>query len=248
MKQFRNHGWKYLEQMEDIVPSGGANGVRSSYRGTTGIPAAVSGTDTPGSVTSVTGDVPPVASAGSATASILPPLPAPLPASPVTAVGSNSSKRPYSMMSPDVTNPSDPSLLFSPPVRPPSSISLPSVSQVAPSQGPSKRGKTTALKDDKRSNVVAINMVNNSIQTLNDTIATQFRDKLTVISSATDQLYQIPGFETEHIVELGEYFSQNESKASVFISLRQEERIAYAFKLYNQLCGPNSQSHNLAGV
>ena len=91
-------------------------------------------------------------------------------------------------------------------------------------------------------------MVNNSIQTLNDIIATQFHDKLTVVSSATDQLYQIPGFETEHIVELGEYFSQNESKTSVFISLQQKEHIAYAFKLYNQLCGPNSLSHNLAVV
>ena len=91
-------------------------------------------------------------------------------------------------------------------------------------------------------------MVNNSIWTLNDTIATQFRDKLTMISSATDQLYQISGFKTEHIIELGEYFSQNESKASVFISLWQKERIAYAFKLYNKLCGLNSLSHNLAGV
>ena len=136
--------------MEDIVPSGGANGVRSSYCGTTGIPSAVSGTDTPRSVTSITGNVLPIASAGSATASILPPLPAPLPASPVTAIGSNSNKHPYSMMSPDVTDPSNPSLLFSPPVHPPSSISLLSVSQVALSQGPSKRGKTsTALKDDK---------------------------------------------------------------------------------------------------
>ena len=123
MKQFCNHGWKYLEQMEDIVPLNGANGVWSSYRRTTSIPSAVSGPDTPGSVISVTGDVPPVASARSATANILLFLPAPLPASPITAVGSNSNKCPYSIMSPNVTNPSDSSLLFSPLVHLPSSIS-----------------------------------------------------------------------------------------------------------------------------
>ena len=93
-------------------------------------------------------------------------------------------------------------------------------------------GSTT---DDKRSNVVAINAVNNLIRTLNNTITTQFHDKLTVVSTTTGQLYQVPGLTSE----LGEYFAMNESRASIFLSLWQEERAAYAQKLYNQFCAPN---------
>ena len=78
-------------------------------------------------------------------------------------------------------------------------------------------------------------MVNNTICTLNNTIATQFCDKLTVVTEVTDQLYHIPGLEMEHIMELGEYFAKNEAKASVFLSLREEECKVYAFKLY-RLC------------
>ena len=78
-------------------------------------------------------------------------------------------------------------------------------------------------------------MVNNMIHTLNDTITTQFHDKLTVVAEATDQLYHIPGLKTEHIVELGEYFAKNEAKVSVFLSLQEEECKMYAFKLY-RLC------------
>ena len=40
-------------------------------------------------------------------------------------------------------------------------------------------------------------------------------------------------------MELGEYFATNESRASVFLSLRQEEQATYAQKLYNQFCAPN---------
>ena len=78
-------------------------------------------------------------------------------------------------------------------------------------------------------------MVNNTIHTLNNTITTQFHDKLTVVAEATDQLYHILGLEMEHIVELGKYFAKNEAKASAFLSLREEEHKVYAFKLY-RLC------------
>ena len=38
MKQFRNKGWRYLEQMEDILPQGGTTGALS-YRGTISVSA-----------------------------------------------------------------------------------------------------------------------------------------------------------------------------------------------------------------
>jgi len=79
-------------------------------------------------------------------------------------------------------------------------------------------------------------MVNNSIQALNDTITTKFRDKLTTVGSATDQLYQIDGLMQDQIIELGKHFSEHESKASVFLSLRAEEHAIYANKLYNRYC------------
>lgn len=83
---------------------------------------------------------------------------------------------------------------------------------------------TYAKKDDKQSTIVAVNRVNNMICTLNNTIATQFCDKLTIVTEATDQLHYILGLKTEHnIMELGEYFVQNEAKVSVFLSLQEEE-------------------------
>ena len=249
MKQFRNKGWRYLEQMEDILPQGGATGALS-YCGTIGV-SAIRGesqqvtsesADSPTSVTggSVVSNAPAVAFASGSTMAVntspsalfLPSL-VPTSSSIATAGSRPSSKHPHSMISSDVA---DTSHLQSASLPPSSLPSAPS--QI--SQGPSKRNRQkAATTDDKRSNVVAINAVNNSIRTLNDTITTQFCDKLTVVSTATGQLYQVPGLTSEQIMELGEYFAMNESRASVFLSLRQEERAAYAQKLYNQFCAPN---------
>ncbi|KAI9573967.1 hypothetical protein HD554DRAFT_2210351 [Boletus coccyginus] len=44
MKNFRNRGWKYLEQVEDILPHGGALEERS-YRGTIGVLPIILGPD-----------------------------------------------------------------------------------------------------------------------------------------------------------------------------------------------------------
>ena len=94
---------------------------------------------------------------------------------------------------------------------------------------------THAKKDDKQSTIVAVNMVNNIICTLNNTITTQFHDKLTIVTEATDQLYHILGLKTEHIMELGKYFVQNEAKVSVFLALPEKEHKDYAFNFY-RLC------------
>ena len=64
----------------------------------------------------------------------------------------------------------------------------------------------------------------------------KFHDKLATVGSATDQLYQINGLTQDQIIELGEHFSEHESKASIFLSLQVEERAIYANKLYNRYC------------
>ncbi|KAI9570093.1 hypothetical protein HD554DRAFT_2170720 [Boletus coccyginus] len=262
MKQFHNSSWRYLEQMEDIIPLGGANGARLSYRGTVGvsyipsaIPRAVSGTHTsnsaliaPGSSSAATpgnaqledlapaGVSTPATSFSSIVSSSLPGIP-PTP-SPITPFESSSGKCCYSLISPDATNPfDDPSLLFSPPAHPSSSYSLSLVFQVALSPCASKRSQISAApKDDQQSNIVAINTVNNSIQSLDDTIKTKFHDKLATIGSTTDQLYHVDGLMQDQIVDLGEHFAEHETKASVFFSLQPEERVIYANKLYNRYC------------
>ena len=151
-----------------------------------------------------------------------------------TAGSRPSSKRLHSMISSDVADMylQSASLLL---------CSLPSA-PLQISQGPSKHNwRKAATTDDKWSNVVVINAVNNSIQTLNNTITTQFRNKLTVVSTATGQLLvsQVPGLTSEQIMELGKYFSMNKSRTSILLSLQQEERAAYAQKLYNQFCASN---------
>ncbi|KAI9457695.1 hypothetical protein HD554DRAFT_2141816 [Boletus coccyginus] len=182
MKNFHNRGWKYLEQVEDILPHGGTLGERS-YRGTIGVLPIVLGPDQAATVntggTDSTSSASPLASHGPV-AGTIPLSPATLADTPTSMPGS--SKHPFSQFSTDT---SDPSLLFSPMQSLPS-YSIPSPApSLGPAPGPShipshstqgasKRSRTAAMKDDRHSNVVAINMVNNSIRALSDTITTKF--------------------------------------------------------------------------
>ena len=92
-------------------------------------------------------------------------------------------------------------------------------------------------------------MVNNSIRNLSDTISTKFHDKMATISTATNELYHIPGLSTEQIIELTIFFSSSEGHASAFLMLHESECITFAFKLYDHICAsravPGASSLNI---
>jgi len=83
--------------------------------------------------------------------------------------------------------------------------------------------------------VVAMNMVNSTICNSLDSITTSFVDKLSVIKTAGEQLCNIPGLSTKEILDIGDYFADNEHKVTFFLALQAKEWIAYIYKLHAKL-------------
>ena len=94
--------------------------------------------------------------------------------------------------------------------------------------------------------MITINTVQSAISNLRDTLAVTFRDELTVVHDATRALYLIPSFAAnkEKIFVLREFFADkaNVSLASIFLSLKEEDHVEYAERLYTQHCAPDSSS------
>ena len=90
-----------------------------------------------------------------------------------------------------------------------------------------------------------INLVQNSISGLCDTLSTTFRDELTFVYEATKALYLIPSFANDHnkLLALGDFFSNKENvhKASVLLFFQDKDWAGYAECLYIQYCMPGTQ-------
>jgi len=78
-------------------------------------------------------------------------------------------------------------------------------------------------------------MVNSTICNLSDSISTSFVDKLTVIKTAGEQLYKVPELSGDEILEIGDFFADNECKSLFFLSLQSKKCIGYAYKLCTKL-------------
>ncbi|KAG9312370.1 hypothetical protein JVU11DRAFT_6743 [Chiua virens] len=155
----------------------------------------------------------------------------------VPSATSTRNKRPLSTVSPNVTT--SPSLLFSPGPVPASNSAFSTNPPSTMSRG-SKQSCVSVLARDNNSNktldLPSINMVTNSITNLTDAIRTSFRDKLSVIGEATQQLYHLePALPAEQVVIVGEHFMEHETKAQFFLSLKSAECVMYMKKLAAKL-------------
>lgn len=136
--------------------------------------------------------------------------------SPATTMSSGN-KHHCPMISSDVAA-SDP-LLLSPSCLPSSSASSCATQEAAAaSHGGSHASKHSHKNKEPMGQVVAINAVNNTIWTLNDTFTMKFQDKLTNVSRVTTVLYQVPSLMQDQIIDLAECFASDERKATVFLS------------------------------
>ncbi|KAF8551216.1 hypothetical protein OG21DRAFT_1524585 [Imleria badia] len=155
MREFHNTGWQYYDHFVQILPAGASSGVRT-HRGTGRKTAmTANSTDSSDSQSLATassappydllrGDLPMAGSESVTLANTSSKLhaffPVPQSTSPTgtTAVESSSlsGKRPHSMISPDIIDPSNPSLLSLLVPLPPSSTT--------PSQVPTKHSRTLA--------------------------------------------------------------------------------------------------------
>ncbi|KAG6375300.1 hypothetical protein JVT61DRAFT_3525 [Boletus reticuloceps] len=271
IKLFHNKGWGYYGLMKDIFPEGAATG-GGSYRSTVAVPSAPS-TTSPGHdelpINTVGASNPSnVSSHGvayhlstedqhrSAIAAIPSPahasnpLPVPSVSQGTSSVVSNtgSNKCSYAMLSPDETGTHSPSHLFSASQPRTKCSSLPPGSARKRSRTSASRVGAQEAQEVDWTHLIMVNTVNNAIHSLRDTLSIGFRDRLTVVGDATKALYLIPSFSSDmdKVFAMGEFFAANENIASMFLSLREEDREACVNHLYTKHCslpvagGPSS--------
>ena len=266
MRAFRNKGWEYYDLFCEIYPEGSATG-RYAYHGTIGATVATAASSsTTSQIEGQLGNAaspdqsslsavyhPSVDSQQGIPTLALSHLPVPhyipattLPHIPVSeampSIASRSSnKRSHTVLSQDESVVASTQLFTG-------SVPLTNTSSVPDSgpAGPKKRSRTSVSRtgathgsqDENRNQLIAIHTMNSAIQNVRDTITTGFRNSLSVVSDATKELYNVPGFKSnsDKVLVVAEFFASNKNRASMFLSFHPEEHAVYVERIYKEHC------------